>query len=141
MWMGQMVFFKVVYRSCQIATNDVIRWMQPTNYIVSHYHLKLAGPRVVCFALLSQTCRPLKLFFYKKKGAVGPTPKARARSLASKGSQMQELKTCLREYCLPLRVINGRNMMPKATFGQTGWHWFGDIRQICVHLSTTHPMM
>ena len=53
---------------------------------------------------------------------------------------MQELKTCLREYRLPLRVINGRNMMPKATFGQTGWHWFGDIRQICVHLSTTHPM-
>ena len=91
-----------------------------TNYIVSHYRLELAGPRVVCFALLSRTCRPLGLFFYKRKGAVGPAPKARVRSLAAEGGQTQELKTCLQEYRLPQRAINGRNRVPKAAFNQTG---------------------
>ena len=54
-----------------------------------------------------------------RKGAVGPAPKARVRSLAAEGGQTQELKTCLREYRLPQRAINGRNRVPKAALDQT----------------------
>ena len=103
----------------RIATNDIIGWVQNTE-------------ELHCFALPSRTSRPLGLFFYKKKGAVGPTPKAWVQSLAAEGVQMQELKTCLREYRLPQRAINGRNRVPKAAFNQTGWHFLRDIRQICV---------
>ena len=42
---------------------------------------------------------------------------------------MEELKTCLREYRLPQRAINGRNRVPKAAFDQTGRHSLGDIRR------------
>ena len=59
--------------------------MQTNNYI-SHYRLKLAGPRVI---------------FYKKKGAIGPAPKVWVWGLATKGSQTEELKTCLQEYQFP----------------------------------------
>ena len=41
---------------------------------------------------------------------------------------MQELKTCLGEYRLQQREINGRNRVPKTAFDQTGWH----IRRIHV---------
>ena len=73
-----------------------------------------------CFVLLSQTGRPLGLFFYEKEGAVVPVLKARVWSLAAEGGQMEELKTCLQEYHLPQRTINGRNRVLKAAFDQTG---------------------
>ena len=60
-----------------------------------------------------------RVIFYKKNGAIGPAPKARVRSLAAEGGQMEELKTCLREYRLAQRGINGRNRVSKATFDQT----------------------
>ena len=68
-----------------------------------------------------------RVVFYKKKGAVGPSPKARVRSLAPAGGQTEELKICLREYRLPQRVINGRNRVPKAAFDQIGRYSLGDL--------------
>ena len=66
-----------------------------------------------CFAPPSRTGRPLGLFFYMRKGAVGPAPKARVRSLAAEGGQTEELKTCLQQpwlaklYCLALPSPTG----------------------------------
>ena len=80
-----------------------------------------------------------RVVFYKKEEAVCPTPKARVRSLAGKGGQMEELKTCLQEYRLPQRGINGRNRVPKAAFDQTGWHSLGDICQISVESVCIYP--
>ena len=132
MWMRQTVLFKASYRELP----DRNKWRHCAEYrrttlfrtSVSNWQ----APRVICFTLLSQTGRPLGLFFYQKKGAVGPALKARVRSLAIEGGQMQELKTWLREYRLPQRAINGRNRVPKAAFDQTGWYLLGDIRRIRV---------
>ena len=92
-----------------------------------------------CFALPSRTGRPLGLFFYKKEGAVGPAPKARVRSLAAEGGQMEELKTCLREYRLPQRAINGRSRVPKAAFNQTGLYSNTPLPHPCWSLNTPLP--
>ena len=93
-----------------------------TNYVVSHYRLELAGPRVACFTLLSRTCSPLGLFFYKKKGAVGPAPKVWVRSLAAEGARRPDAgaQNMSAEYHLLQREINGRNRVQKVAFDQTG---------------------
>ena len=91
------------------------------------------------FALLSHTGRPLGLF-YKKKGAVGLAPSAQVCSLAAEGGQMEEVKTCLKEYLLPQRVNNGNNRVPKAAFEQTGRHSLG-ILCCCVYgKGLEHPL-
>ena len=84
-----------------------------------------------CLALLSRTGRPLGLFFFILKGAVGSAPEALVRSRAAEGGPTEELKTCLREYRLPQRGINGRNRVPKAAFDHTGQYSLGNIRRIC----------
>ena len=110
--MRQAVFLKLAYRELP----DRNKWR----------HWVLNTDELHCFALPSRTGRPLGLFFFKE---------GRIRSLATGGGQMEELKTCLKEYRLPQqRAINGRNMVPKAAFDKTGRHSLGDIRWIRLNL-------
>ena len=101
------------------------------------FEILSSHPRKICSADFGHKTTFLTL-------AVGPAPEARVRSLATEGSQTEELKTCLREYRLPQRGINGRNRVPKAAFDQTGRYSSGDIRRIHIEHSLPrspfHPM-
>ena len=66
--------------------------------------------------------------------------KARVRSLAAEGSQMEDLKTCLREYCFSQRAINGRNRVPKATFEHILRIYVNEVSRFCkITLKVAYP--
>ena len=51
--------------------------------------------RTTLFRTVVSNWQALRVVFYQNKGAVGHASKARVRSLAAKGGQAEELKTCL----------------------------------------------
>ena len=110
MWMRHTVFFKAAY------------WDLPARNKWRHLVQNTDERRTTLFRTTVSYWQAPRVVFYKKKGS-GIWPP-------------EELKACLREYCLPQRAINGRNRVLKAAFNQTGWHSLGDVHRICVYLFT-----
>ena len=84
--------------------------------------------QTTCFALPSCTGRPLGLFFIR-----GPESGRQRRP--DRGAQNMSTR-------VPpsAKSVNRRNRVLRAEFDQTGRHSLWDIRRICVHLATKHPM-
>ena len=85
MWMRQTVFFKVAYRELP-DRNKWRHWAGAEYRRTTLFHTTVSNwqaLRVICFALPSQTGRPLGLFFISRKGpwsGVLPPKAARRRS-------------------------------------------------------------